>query len=252
MTKDEMICVIADGQDIFSFSRAVISGREALDLLPRAFCLRLWNLTENEHLLLSRCRRVRVLSGVSVLAEGDAAECFRRREKGDLVTEILFSPGLALWEAQVSLSVEAGCAVSETVRQLLAASGTGISLLGFPGADPVRSRPQGFFGRAAECIHEALSAAGARGYLTGVGLAVVPREGLPVSGSLTDADLLEAPAFAGNGLWVLRTRPSGWTVGKKISVSWQSTALIGMITERALNLDAGEKEWEMELVIQLI
>ena len=118
--------------------------------------------------------------------------------------------------------------------------------------DPVRFRPQGFFGRAAECIHEALSAAGARGYLTGAGLAVVPREGLPVSGSLTDADLLEAPAFAGNGLWVLRTRPSGWTVGKKISVSWQSTALIGVITERALNLDAGEKEWEMELVIQLI
>lgn len=251
MTKDEMICVIADGQDIISFSRAVISGREALDLLPRAFCLRLWNLTEAEHLLLSRCRRVRVLSGVSVLAEGDAAGCFRRREKGDLVTEVLFSTGLALWEAQVSLSVEAGCAVSETVRQLLVASGTGISLLGFPGADPVRSRPQGFFGRAAECIHEALSAAGARGYLTGAGLAVVPREGLPVSGSLTDADLLEAPAFVGNGLWVLRTRPSGWTVGKKISVSWQGVTFSGLIAERQLELDTGAGIWKTELLLEV-
>ena len=38
-----------------------------------------------------------------------------------------------------------------------AASGTGIQLLSFPGEDPVSTRGQVFFGRAAECIEEALT-----------------------------------------------------------------------------------------------
>ena len=86
-------------------------------------------------------------------------------------------PGLPLWEAQVSLSVEAGVTVSETVNRILESSGTGIPLLSFPGKDPVMTRPQAFYGRAAECVDEALSAARARGYLTEAGLGIVPEEG---------------------------------------------------------------------------
>ena len=39
------------------------------------------------------------------------------------------------------------------------------------------SRLQAFYGRAAECVNEALSAAKARGYLTEAGLGIVPEEG---------------------------------------------------------------------------
>lgn len=245
------LTVYADDTPLLSFSRVSLSGREALDLLPRAFDLQMWGLSDSDRILLTRCKKVHVVSGGSILAEGFAAEHCSILVSGEKVVQLLFSPGLMLWEAQVSLSVEAGCAVSDTVRHLLSASGTGISLLGFPGADPIRSRPQGFFGRAAECIHEALSAAGARGYLTGAGLAVVPREGLPVSGSLTDVDLLEAPAFAGNGLWVLRTRPSGWTVGKAVSVLWQGLHFSGLVAERQLELDTGAGIWKTELLLEV-
>jgi hypothetical protein len=47
---------------------------------------------------------------------------------------VAIAPGLKLWEAPVSLDVEAGVTVSETVQRLLDASGTGIQLLetGYP------------------------------------------------------------------------------------------------------------------------
>ena len=86
-----------------------------------------------------------------------------------------------LWEAPVSLSVEAGVSVSETVRRILTASGTGIRLLSFPGRDPVFSRGQAFCGRTAECVTEALSAAGAKGYLVPAGLCILPAEPLPAT-----------------------------------------------------------------------
>jgi hypothetical protein len=69
----------------------------------------------------------------------------------------------------VSVDVESGASVSETVRRLLEASGTGLQLLSFPGEDPVSTRGQAFFGRAAECIIEALSRNGRDG-------SVVPAE----------------------------------------------------------------------------
>ena len=151
----------------------------------------------------------------------------------------------------MSLDVEARVTVSETVRQLLEASGTGIQLLSFPGEDPVVSRGQAFYGRAAECIEEALGKAEAQCCLVSSGLCVIPKDGLPVSMVLTEEDLMDVPSFNCGGDMVLRTGPVGWTLGKGVEVRYGENVNRGLITERMLSLDTGDGAWRVELVVEL-
>ncbi len=246
------LTVIADGEPVTGFNHARLTGTDRVGLYPMPFTLRLWNLSGSDCRLLSAAKEVSVRHDSSVLASGRISDVFKQTVPEGTVTEVVFSAGLFLWEAPVSLSVEAGVSVSDTVRRILAASGTGTALLSFPGEDPVRARGQAFFGRTAECIEEALSATGARGYLTDAGLCVVPASGLPVSMALSDSDLIDAPVRTGSGLLVLRTKPTGWPLGKRISVSWQGERYEGLVTERSVDADNLEGNWQAELIVEVM
>lgn len=247
---DRKFLIFADGEPVTGCARAKLLGSERLGLYPSLFMLHLWNLAEEDYLLLSRCREVTVKHGEAVLVSGAVADAFRHSTKNGTETHVAISPGLKLWEAPVSLSVEAGATVSETVRRLLEASGTGIRLLSFPGADPAGTRGQAFFGRAAECIEEALGKADARCCLVPSGLYVIPKEGLPVSMTLSEEDLIDAPSFNCGGEMILRTGPAGWTLGKGVEVRYGGITTRGLISERLLNLDTGEGPWLVELVLE--
>ena len=248
---DRSLTVLADGLPVTGFRRAYLTGRDTLGLYPMPFTLRLWNISEEGYLALKAAKVLSVRHGDSVLASGSVSDVCRRTVPEGTLTEVVFAAGLGLWETPVSLSVEAGVSVSVTVRKILEASGTGISLLSFPGEDPVRSRAQAFFGRAAECVEEALSAAGARGYLTESGLCVVPAEGLPVSMSLSAPDLLEDPVFVGKGLLLLRTRITGWPLGKQVSVRWKDGSQTGLVLERSVDADNMDGKWESEVLVRV-
>ena len=245
------LTVTADGFPLTGFRRARLTGRDTLGLCPMPFTLRLWNLSDSGYYLLAASKELSVSSGDAVLASGAVSDVYRRMTPEGRITEVVFSPALSLWEAPVSLSLEAGASVSETIRRILEASGTGISLLSFPGSDPVRTRGQAFAGRAAECVAEALSAASARGCLTAAGLCVVPAEGLPVSMALTEADLTDEPVPAGGRLLTVKTRPIGWPLGKTVSITWKGTAATGLVTERSIAADNMEGPWQAELLMEV-
>ena len=245
------LTVAADNMPVIGFNHARLTGVDSIGLEPMPFALRIWNLSDSDYYLLSAAKRISVRHDDSVLAAGDISDVFKRSVPEGMVTEIIFSAGLHLWEAPVSLSVEAGVSVSETVRRILADSGTGITLLSFPGEDPVRTRGQAFFGRAAECAEEALSAAGARVCLSPAGLCVIPSSGLPVSMELSEEDLLDAPERAGGNLLLLRTKPVGWPLGKMISVAWEGETWTGLVTERSIDADNMEGKWQAELLVQI-
>ena len=244
------LSVYADGKELTGFRHAYLSGRDALGLYPMPFTLRLWNLADSDYHMLRAAAGISVMHGQSVLAAGRVSDVYLRLVPEGKITEVVFAAGLGLWETPVSLSVEAGVPVSETVRRILSAGGTGIPLLSFPGEDPVRSRAQAFCGRAAECIEEALSAAGARAYLTESGLCVVPAEGLPVSMELSPADLLSDPVCVGNGQLLLRTRITGWPLGKGIRAKWKDGSGSGLVLERSVEADNLEGKWESEMLIE--
>ena len=247
---ERTLSVFADGEPVTSSARTRLIGHEGLRLYPFLFMLNLLNLAEEDYLLLSRAREVEVKYREVVLVSGIVSDVFRNAKKNGTETHVAVSPGLDLWEAVVSVDVEAGVSVSETVRRLLEASGTGIQLLSFPGEDPVSTRGQAFFGRTAECIEVALSKCGARCCLVYSGILVIPKEGLPVSMVLTEEDLQEAPAFNGGGDMILRTGTAGWTLGKFVEVRYGGMSSTGLISERLLNQDTGDGPWRVELVVE--
>ena len=245
------LVITADGEKVTAFNHARLTGLDAIGLQPLPFTLRLWNLSDSDYYLLSAAKEISVMHEDSVLAAGEISDICRGAVPEGTVTEIVFSAGLRLWEAPVSLTVEAGVKVSETVRRILDASGTGITLLSFPGDDPVRTRGQAFFGRAAECVQTALSAAKARCCLTPSGLCVIPAEGLPVSMELTEEDLIDAPSRTGDRLLILRTKVTGWPLGKMVSVTWKGETAEGLVTMRSVDADNMEGNWQAELIIDL-
>ena len=249
---DRTLTILADGEPVRGYARARLLGTERLGLYPSLFMLHLWNVAEEDYLALSRSREVTVMHEDVVLVSGTVSDAFRSRGKSGTEAHVAIAPGLKLWEAPVSLDVEAGVKVSETVQRLLDASGTGIQLLSFPGADPVITRGQAFFCRAAECIEEALGKAGAGCCLVPSGLCVVPKEGLPVSMVLTEEDLTDMPSFNCGGDMVLRTGPVGWTLGKGVEVRYGGTVSRGLISERMINLDTGDRPWRVEVVVELM
>ncbi len=246
----EMLKVRTDAGTVTGFRRARLTGRDGLGLYPMPFTLRLWNLGDSDYHLLRASGAVSVMLGHALLASGMISDAIRKTDPEGSVTEVVFAAGLSLWEAPVAISVEAGISVSETVRRILEASGTEIRLLSFPGNDPVRARAQAFSGRAAECAEEALSAAGAGGYLTEAGLCVVPASGLPVSMELSSADLREDPVFIGDRLMLLRTRTAGWLPGKMIRVKWKDGSASGLVLERFVYGDTLEGKWQCELLAE--
>ena len=248
---DRTLAVYADGMPVAGFRHARLTGRDALGLYPMPFTLRLWNLPDSDVHLLSGAKEVSVKHGHAVLASGTVSDVCPERDPEGRAIRVVFAAGLSLWEAPVSLSVEAGVSVSETVRRILAASGTGIRLLSFPGADPVRSRGQAFFGRAAECIGEALSAAGARGCLVPSGLCIIPASGLPASMALAEEDLTEAPVFVDGKRMLLKTKATGWPLGKAVSVAWKGKSAHGLLAERSADADNMEGSWNSELLLEL-
>ena len=126
---DRSLSVMLDGEP-FSFSgRMRLRGEDELSLFPALFTLEIWNLPEEYFLRLFRAKKISVSHGDACLVSGTISDVFRRPAQEGILTTVAISLGLDLWESVVSLSVPAGTLLSDAVRQILMASGTGIPLL---------------------------------------------------------------------------------------------------------------------------
>ena len=250
--KDRSLSVLADGEPFAKDSPFCMSGRLSVGLFPSLFTLQCRNLSESQIFQLRNTKQLSVLHGDSCLDSGAVSDVFVQTVPEGTVTTAAFSLGLDLWEAQVSLSVPANTSVSETVRLLLAASGTGISLLSFPGRDGEVARPQAFCGRAAECIETALGKAGARAYLVSSGLCIIPADPLPATLHLTKSDLTDAPVLADRGKkLILSTTITGFQPGEEMTLEADGHFWSGLILERLVEADTSAGEWKTQLLVQL-
>ena len=127
--------VFADGREVARSCRMRLTARENLSLLPQLFHLEIENLSASSSVLLPSARSVEVRSGDSVLASGSPVSSCSRRQSGHSLFSLSFSPGMALWQSSVSLSLSAGMSASDSVRAVLSASGTGIPLAAFSADD---------------------------------------------------------------------------------------------------------------------
>ena len=74
---DRTLTILADGEPVTGYARARLLGTERLGLYPSLFMLHLWNVAEEDYLLLSRCKEVTVLHKDVVLVSGTVSDAFR-------------------------------------------------------------------------------------------------------------------------------------------------------------------------------
>ena len=246
------LSVFADSDPFAPDSRFRLSGTIRIGLFPSLFLLQCWNLADEDVFRLQNTKELSVMREDSCLASGQVSDVFVQTVPEGTVTTAAFSLGLDLWEAQVSLSVPAGVSVSETVRRILAASGTGIQLLSFPGEGPAFSRGQAFCGRVPDCVAAVLSAASARAYLVPAGLCVIPAEPPEASLHLKDKDLTDRPAFAdGSRKMILSTTVTGFQPGEEMTLETEGKTYAGLILERMVEADTALGPCSTQLLIEL-
>jgi len=227
-------------------------GRVDLNLYPDLFLLQCRNLPKEGIFQLQNSRQISVLSNGSCLASGQLSDVYIQTVPEGTVTVAAFSMGLDLWNAEVSVSCPAGTSISDDVRAILEASGTGIQLLSFPGDDSQPLRGRAYVGKASDAIASALSQAGARGFLTPAGLQVIPKDPLPASLHLTEADLTDRPVFADSGRkMILSTNVVGFQPGDEMTMSFEGTTTKGLITSRLVDADSYAGPWRTQLLVEL-
>ena len=266
MTEKRDLRVFLDGVPFTQGTGFRLSGRVDLNLYPDLFLLQCRNLPKEGIFQLRNARQISVLSNgsrpatlqtsglpnSSCLASGILSDVYTQTVPEGTVTVAAFSLGLDLWNAVVSVSCPAGTSVSDDVRAILDASGTGIRLLGFPGEDPQPQRGRAYVGKASEAISSALSQANASGFLTPAGLQVIPKDPLPASLHLTEADLTDRPVFADSGRkMILSTNVVGFQPGDEMTLSFEGTTTKGLIVSRLVDADSYAGPWKTELLIEI-
>ena len=241
--------VYADGRQIAQGCRLRLTGSETLSLRPGFFLLTVWDLSPSSASLLSAARRLEIRSGSSILASGDICDVHTGTCQGRQITEAGFSPGLSLWESSVSLSVPSGTSLSDTVRALLSASGTGIPLVSFTGTEQSFSRGQAFFCRTASALETLAAAANAFAWLSPAGLVLSGKKDRNVTLFLPDVLLLSAPSFV-RGCAILTTSMVGWPAGSCLRYTWQGTGGEGRLLARSIDADNDSGPWKSELMIR--
>ena len=132
--------VLLDGESFTQGTGFRLSGRVDLNLYPDLFILQCRNLQKEGIYQLQNARQISVVSNGSRLASGQTSglpngSCLASGTISDVYTQTVpegtvtvaaFSLGLNLWNAEVSVSCPAGTSISDDVRTILEASGTGI------------------------------------------------------------------------------------------------------------------------------
>ena len=249
---DRHLTVFADGEPFAPDSRFRLSGTARIGLFPSLFLLQCWNFSDSDVYRLWNTKNLSVMREESCLAFGQVSDVYVRTVPEGTVTTAAFSLGLDLWESRISLSIPSGVSVSETLRRILSASGTGIQLLSFPGEDPVFSRGQAFCGRAADCVIDVLSAASTGAYLVSAGLCVISAERLPATLHLKDKDLTDRPSFADGGRkMILSTTVTGFQPGEEMTLETEGKIYSGLILERMVEADTAMGPWSTQLLVEV-
>ena len=161
---------------------------------------------------------------------------------------VSFSYGFRLWKAAVSLSLAAGMKISDTIREVLKASGTGIQMAGYTARDFALTRPQAFFGRACEALERLADSVDGRAGLTPAGVCVIGAGEQTPTVVMPEDGLLSEPIFLKDRV-ILKTGIVGWPLGTGVQFIWKGNAWNGVIVSRMMDLDNAEGPWESQLEV---
>jgi len=240
--------LFADDTEIGQGCRMRLALREEFSLMPQLFHLEIENLSESSAEMLANCREMAVRSNGSVLATGDSIFCCPRWIDGRKIVSVSFSYGFRLWKASVSISLAAGMRISDTIREVLKASGTGIEMAGYTAKDFALTRPQAFFGRACEALERLADSVDGRVGLTPAGVCVIGTEEVTPTVVMPEEELLSEPIFLKDRV-ILKTGIVGWPLGTCVRFRWNGADYQGVMMSRMLDLDNAGGSWESQIEV---
>ena len=243
--------LFADGAELAHGCRMTLTAGSALSLRPALHHLAVRDLSDSSAAFLSGAQRIEIRSGPSVIASGELSEALTHISGGKRITELVFSPGLSLWQSSVSLSMPGGTRVSDTIRSLLSASASGLSLAAFAAEDRILPQPQAFFGRTCDALALLAETAEADIWVSSAGVCVSGRSSGNPSFALPDSVLLSAPILTGSRLLVTTTM-MGWLIGSFVRVEWQGNAWEGRIVSSLIQADNKDGPWKSELELEVL
>ena len=240
--------LFSDDMEIGQGCRMKVNIREEFSLMPQLFTMEIENLSDASVKLLANCREMAVRSNGSVLAMGDSIFCCPRWVDGRKVLAVSFSYGFRLWKASVSLSLAAGMKITDTIREVMKASGTGIPMAGYTARDFALSRPQAFFGRACEALERLADSVDGRIGLTPAGVCVIGTEKVTPTVMIPEEGLLSEPIFLKDRV-ILKTGIVGWPLGTCVQFTWKGNTWKGVIISRMLDLDNADGPWNSQMEV---
>lgn len=240
--------LFSDGREIGQSCRMRLSLTETVSLLPQLYSLEIENLSASSETLLTASSSLEVRSGDSVLVAGALLSACPRNRSGRRILSVSFSPGMALWQSAISLSLTGGLRVSDTLRAVLAASGTGIPLATFLAEERVFSRSQAFFGRTCDALRLLADSVGAMAWLATAGLCAVNPALQSPTLFLPESSLRADPIFLPDR-YLLSVQAAGWPLGASLQFTWQGRTYQGMLSRRLLNLDNADGPWQSQLEV---
>jgi len=240
--------LFADDTEIGQGCRMRLTLREEFSLMPQLFHLEIENISESSAEMLANCREMAVRRNGSVLAVGDSIFCCPRWIDGRKVLAVSFSYGFRLWKASVSMSLAAGMKISDTIREVLKASGTGIEMAGYTAKDFALTRPQAFFGRACEALERLADSVDGRAGLTPAGVCVIGAGEQTPTVVMPEDGLLSEPIFLKDRV-ILKTGIVGWPLGTGVKFAWKGNIRKGIIVSRMMDLDNADGAWESQVEV---
>jgi len=247
MTRD--LHAFFSGTEIAPGARLRLTAEETSGLRPDLHTLTVFGLEEVDLYSLFSGIEVQVVSDSRILASGAAVDFARRMEDGQSVVDVTFSPGLALWEAPISLSLPAGETVSSSMAAVLEATGLNIPLASFTAEDLTISRPQAFFGRAAEALENLAASVSGLLSLSSAGVSV--SSDTTPSLVLEEDDLTSAPRRAGGNL-LLCCPVAPWSVGNVLKYTWSGIERRGRILSSLIEADSETGPWSAMVELEQI
>ena len=252
MSEKRDLSIFLDGEPFRQGSGFRLTGRTDLNLYPDLFILQCRNLPQEAIFRLQNSKQISVISKGSCLASGHISDVYTQTVPEGTITVAAFSLGLDFWNAEVSVSCPSGTFISDDIRAILEASGTGIRLLSFPGEDPQPLRGRVYVGKAAEAIGQALSQSCARGFLVPSGLKIIPKDPLPATLHLYESDLTDRPVSADSGRkLILNTDVIGFQPGEEMTLEFEGKITKGLILSRMVEADSYAGPWKTELLIEI-
>ena len=243
--------VFLNDHEIAQGCHMLLTAQTTLTLRPALHHLDVYDLSDSSMAMLAGGGVLEVRTGISVLSRGEVTEHYTSRQKGKTITSIVFSPGLSLWSSSVSLSLSSGLKASDTMKALLAASGTGISLAAFAAEDAAFFRPQAFFGRICDALAVLAESVHADIFMAPAGVCASGRDQRAPSAAIPESSLLSVSPISGSSL-ILSTTMLDWLPGTVIQTKWQGSSITGRILSSLIQADNVSGPWKSELELGLV